>query len=121
MANKRDLKKNIRYTCGDIAGECIFAETVFDGIDANKMNAVIVKVAVLQEDAIKKISVSFDKAPRDFKNNMKEYRKARRDYYRECVKGIAKFMRESIESVVTDMNALMPSSQKEAIKKALAE
>ena len=26
MANKRDLKKMIKYTCSDIAGECIFAK-----------------------------------------------------------------------------------------------
>ena len=25
MANKRDLMKMIKYTCSDIAGECIFA------------------------------------------------------------------------------------------------
>ena len=29
MANKRNLKKYIKYTCGDIAGECIFAKIYF--------------------------------------------------------------------------------------------
>ena len=48
MANKRDLKKMIKYTCSDIAGECIFAKLYFDGIDNEKMDDIIVKSAFLQ-------------------------------------------------------------------------
>ena len=55
MANKRNLKKNIAYICSDIVGECIFAQQAFEGIDVEKMDEVIVKVALLQDAAIKKI------------------------------------------------------------------
>ena len=37
MANKRNLKKSIAYACADIAGECIFAQQNFEGIDLDEL------------------------------------------------------------------------------------
>ena len=33
MGNKRLLKKQIKYACGDLAAECIIAINFVDGID----------------------------------------------------------------------------------------
>ena len=52
MANKRNLKKAIRYACGDMAGQCIIAESVLQGADIEKWDNVILNIAMLQEEAI---------------------------------------------------------------------
>ena len=41
MANKRDLKKQIRYICGDLAAECLIAGEYVDGIDRKSMRAIV--------------------------------------------------------------------------------
>ena len=48
MANKRILKKQIRYVCGDIAAECILAMNFIEGIDVEKMLSLVFEVASLQ-------------------------------------------------------------------------
>ena len=60
MANKRQLKKNIRYACGDIAGECIFAQQVFGQDKLQEWDDIIIKTALLQQEAINRITVDFD-------------------------------------------------------------
>lgn len=119
MANKRNLKKNIAYICSDIVGECIFAQQAFEGIDIEKMDEVIVKVALLQDAAIKKISVNYDKQEKDFKSNKSVYRKGRRAYFKAVEKAIAEFVNEGVEAIVKEMNALLPAAQREANKQAI--
>lgn len=116
MANKRNFKKNIAYICSDIVGECIFAQQTYEGIDVEKMDDVIVKIALLQDLSIKNLSVDFDKKPNDYKANKSEYRKARKAYFKAVEKAIVKEFREGIESIVKEMNALLPAAQKEANK-----
>ena len=41
MANKRELKKEIRKVCGDIAAECLLAKYLIKGADGKALNAVI--------------------------------------------------------------------------------
>ena len=119
MANKRNLKKNIAYICSDIVGECIFAQQAFEGIDVDKMDEVIVKVALLQDAAIKKISVNYDKQEKDFKNNKAVYSKGRRAYFKAVEKDIAEFVNEGVDAIVREMNALLPAAQREANKQAV--
>ncbi len=119
MANKRNLKKNIEYVCADIVGECLFAQDAFEGIDVAKMDEVIFKVALLQDSAIKKISVNYDKQPKDYKSNPSEYRKGRRVYFKAVEKAIAEYVRDGIDAIVKEMNSLLPAAQREANKKAI--
>ena len=107
MASKRDLKKAIRYACGSMAGECIFAQDVFGQGKEEEWDNIIVDVALLQEEAVNHVSVSFDKEPRNFANRH-EYKKARRTYFKEVEKAIAKYMHDETDKVVAKMNALMP-------------
>ena len=48
MANKRNLKKAIRFACGDMAGECIFAENTIEGTDVAAWDQIILDIALLQ-------------------------------------------------------------------------
>ena len=111
MANKRDFKKAIRYACGDIAGECIFAEQTFEGVEPEKWDQIILNVALLQEEAVNRVGAKFDKAPKDFANK-KEYKKARRTFYKGVEKEISEYMHTEIGKVAADMNSLMPTGIK---------
>lgn len=118
MANKRILKKQIQYVCGDIAAECLFASEYIPGIDAQKMEQVVCKVALLQQKTITKSNFSFDKAPRDFENKA-EYNKARRAYYAEAYNSLKQSFNNEILEIVKEMNSLLPQAQR-AINKEIA-
>lgn len=111
MANKRNLKKAIRFACGDMAGECIFAENTIEGTDVATWDQIILDIALLQEEAVNRVSVSFDKVPRDFENK-KDYNKARHTYFKAVEKALAEYMRTETEQIVAAMNALLPKAKK---------
>lgn len=107
MANKRSLKKQIRYICGDIAGESLLAKVLISGVNKDAMTDVIVKAAELQTTALCRINVSFDKTPKDF-DNKGQYRAARRKYYRQAFNKLSESFNNQILSVVKEMNAAVP-------------
>jgi hypothetical protein len=111
MANKRQLKKAISSACGEIAGECIFSESTIEGAKFEDWDNIILNVALLQQEAVNRVSVSFDKTPKDFANK-KEYRVARRTYFKAAEKSIAEYMHKETEKVVEEMNALVPKTKK---------
>ncbi len=117
MASKRNLKKSLRYVCGDIAGECLFSEYAFEGVDGTKMSQVIINLANLQDESVKKVSVCFDKSARDFETK-KQFNEARSEYFKKCYSTLKSQFNDGVKDIVKDMNALLPSSQKEANKKA---
>ena len=106
MANKRQLKKAISYACGDMAGECFFAQNVFENTDPEAWEQIVIDIAILQSKATKRVSVDFDKVPKDFASG-KEYKKARRTYFKAVEKAIGNFMKEESEKIVNNMNALI--------------
>lgn len=120
MANKRNLKKYIKYTCGDIAGECIFAKIYFAGVNDDKMDEIIVRAAGLQTTTIDKVSVSFDKTPKSFEGSPAEYRKAKKQYFKECYKALKQDLANEVDNIVAEMNAALSQEQKDANKAALA-
>ncbi len=38
MANRRQLKKQIRYICGDVAAECAMAKYLIDGVNRETLS-----------------------------------------------------------------------------------
>lgn len=110
MANKRQLKKAIHYACGNIAGECFFAECMTDNTEPGQWDEIIVDTALLQEEAVKRVSAGFDKKPSDFPNRQ-EYNKARRAHFKAAEKALAEHMRTETEGLVSRMNALLPKGK----------
>lgn len=110
MANKRSLKKQIRYICGDIAGESLIAKALIPGVDCDAMTQVIVKAAELQSTALCRTNISFDKTPKDFAT-IAEYRAARRKYYNQAFKKLSESFNNQVVAVVKDMNAAMPKKK----------
>lgn len=106
MANKRQLKKAITYACGEMAGECYFAQNTFENTNPEDWDKIVLDIAMLQVGAIKRVSVDFDKIPKDFQNR-KEYNKARRSYFKAVEKAIGNYMKEESEKIVGEMNSLV--------------
>lgn len=120
MANKRSLKKQIRYICGDLAGECIFAREIIPDVDREKANEIIIEIAALQEDTLKKATFAFDKTACDFETRH-EYRAARRAYFHSAYKTLTEGFNAKVETILKAMNGLLTKEQREAQKKAAAE
>ena len=111
MANKRQLKKAIKYACGEIAGECIVAANTLENTDVDQWDNIVINVALLQQEAVNRVSVDYDKTPSDF-DNKKAYKKARRTYFKQVEKALADYMHTQTEKVVEAMNALTPKAKK---------
>lgn len=117
MANKRELKKEIQYVCGDIAAECLLAKNFVKGVDKKAMKEIILKVADLQVNALANTSFCFDKQPHDFETR-NEYNKARNAYYRKAYKSLREKFYAKVNELVKEMNAAIPQEVKDNNKKA---
>lgn len=115
MANKRKLKKQIRYICGDCAAECAMASEIIPGVDREKLAEAICSLAALQTDSLSKVSFSFDKSRAEFEN-AGAYRKARSVYYTVAFRKLRAEFNEALLAVVKEMNSALPS--KKATEKA---
>lgn len=120
MANKRALKKQIRRVCGAIAGEIVSAAEYIDEMPVDKVQKIVNNVARLQVEALERASFSFDKSPKDFAD-IKEYRKAKREYNAKAFKTLRQDFSKSVEIIVKAMNDALPQEQKDANVKALKD
>lgn len=107
MASKRQIKKAIQNACGSIAGECIFAESAFGDNNLEQWDSIIVDTALLQQEAINRVSNQFGKKVKDFANR-KEYNKARRAFFKQCEKELSEYFRAEVDNIAKRMNELMP-------------
>ena len=110
MASKRQIKKAIQNACGDIAGECIFAESAFGENKREEWDSIIIDTALLQQEAINRVSNKFGKKVKEFANR-KEYNKARRAFYKQCEKELSDYFHAEVENIAKRMNDLMPSKK----------
>ena len=117
MANKRNLKKAIKITCGNLAGECIMARNFVPDIDTKKMEEIIFNIADLQFVTIDNVTFSFDKNESAFENRHL-YNKARKDYFRKGYHKLIADFNKGVADIVDQMNAALPEKQKEANKAA---
>ena len=109
MASKRQIKKAIMNACGEIAGECIFAESVGDN-KIEEWDSIIVDTALLQQEAVNRVNNKFGKKVKEFANR-KEYNKARRAFFKQCEKDLSDYFRAEVNNIAKRMNELMPSNK----------
>ena len=110
MANKRELKKAIKMACGEIAGQCLMAESSLKDADIDKWDNIIVNAAMLQKEAVTRVSAVFDKTPKDFESKS-AYNAARKAYFKGVEKSIADYMHTEVAKIVEAMNALLPKGK----------
>lgn len=117
MANKRILKKQIKYICGEVALQCILTREYVDGTDREKLNNLVLSTADLQQKSLKNASFAFDKTPKDFAT-LAEYHKAASAYYRQAYSVFHKEFNAHIQDILKQLNAEIPAEQREINKKA---
>lgn len=105
MQSKRDLKKQIRYICGDLVGECLLISEVCPEEKLEAINKLIVELAVLQESTIAKTNFSFDKSVKDYPS-LHDYNTARSAYYRQAYTTLHKQFNASLADCVHRMNEI---------------
>lgn len=110
MANKRQLKKQIRYICGDVAAECAMASCLIDGVNKEIMEQALVHVAELQQETLTRASVGFDKVPGDFENKS-EYEKAKHAFYNKAFTALRNEFNERLQAIVKEMNSALPGKK----------
>lgn len=120
MPSKRSLKKSIRYACGNVAGECIFANLRLEGLDQDKVESLVCQTALLQETTIVKVTAKFDKKVKEYAD-AKAYRKARREYFKAYYAALRKDFYDSVKHLVEEMNSMLTPAQKEENKKEVVE
>lgn len=118
MANKRDLKKQIKYICGEVALECILTRECVEGTDSETLNNLVVRCAELQEKSLKNATFSFDKTPSDFESKA-AYNKAAREYFHKAYATFYKEFNKNIQEIIDALNAAIPAAQRE-INKTIA-
>lgn len=77
MANKRTLKKEINYIAGELLAECLFNKYYVPGVDADKLDELMGKIANIQDDFLCRVSANGDKDPKKVKVY---YKKLRADF-----------------------------------------
>ena len=107
MASKRDTKKAIQYSCGEIAGECIMLESAFGEGKIEQWDSIIIDTALLQQETVNRVNNRFGKKVADFANR-KEYNKARRAYFKQCEKELSEYFKAEVANIAKRMNDLMP-------------
>lgn len=115
MANKRKLKKEIRYICGDLALETILTAEYIPGANISKLNELVAKIAAFQEHALRLTSFTFDKSPRDFENRA-AYRKALAAYHATAYHKFREDFNKQMAEIVKELNAAIPQEQRDACK-----
>lgn len=105
MQSKRDLKKQIRYICGDLVGECLIIAEICPEEKLGEVNQLIVDLAVLQETTISHCNFSYDKTPKDFPTR-RDYNKARTAYFHDAFRTLRKQFNLALADAVHRMNAV---------------
>ncbi|MDE6207520.1 MAG: hypothetical protein K2M55_06895 [Muribaculaceae bacterium] len=117
MANKRELKKFIRNTCGALALDMIQAGELFPVIESQDVQKVVLEAAKLQTATLRRIEIAFDRRRADFEN-AKEYAKARHEYYNKAYAALLDNFDKEVAAILTLMNQSLPEEVREVFKKA---
>lgn len=116
MPNRRVLKKEIKRICGDLAKACLTAELQFPETDEEKWKNIVMEIAMLQDNALKRANVDYDRSKLTFDSG-REYRNARGAFYKKAFAEIQKEFDEHVAQILKQMNAMLPQAAKEAAKK----
>lgn len=112
MNSKRDLKRQIRYICGDLVGECMLLGEIVADDKQDEVAQLIIDLAVLQENTISHASFAFDKSRRDFQSAA-DYNKARAAYHRAAFATLHREFNTAIADCLHRMNQLAGLAKKD--------
>lgn len=122
MANKRNLKKYVRYACGALASEIRTAHALFPEIDRKNVYDILVEIAGLQTTTLAKANIAFPgAADKNEEDSKAKNRAARAVYYREAYGKLLDEFDARVVEIVKNMNAALPEGVKMALKQAVSK
>ena len=110
MANKRQLKKEIRYICGEVAAECALAKYLVEDVNKDVMNDSLRDVAALQEETLSRVNVNFDKVPKNF-DSLKAYNIAKKNFMDKAFKALTDEFNKRVQEIIDKMNSALPQNK----------
>ncbi|MDE6651774.1 MAG: hypothetical protein K2K08_05135 [Paramuribaculum sp.] len=110
MANKRQLKKEIRYICGDAAAECALAKYLVENVNKNLLDEVLREVAALQEETLSRVNVNYDKVPKNFES-LKAYNIAKNSFMNKAFSSIVDEFNKRMKEIVEKINSALPQKK----------
>lgn len=116
MSSLRSFRKNIRFVCGELAAECLIARNFIKGVDAEEFGKIVVEVAKLQEEALARVNITFDKSRKDFENAA-DYAKARKAYLANAYNHLADNFNAKVRELIARMNAAAHNKERVAQEK----
>lgn len=117
MANKRNVKKQIRNLCGAMASELLSASVCIDGFDPERVSELVGRIARLQVNALSHCTFAFDKSKKDFAD-ARAYNSARSSYNRKAFAKLAADTEAETGAILKEMNAMLPQAVRDAVKGA---
>ena len=110
MANKRQLKKEIRYICGEVAAECALAKYLVEDVNKDVLNDSLRDVAALQEETLSRVNVNFDKVPKNF-DSLKVYNIAKKNFMDKAFKALTDEFNKRVQEIIDKMNSALPKNK----------
>ena len=110
MANKRQLKKEIRYICGEVAAECALAKYLVEDVNKDVLNDSLRDVAALQEETLSRVNVNFDKVPKNF-DSLKAYNITKKNFMDKAFKSLTDDFNKRVQEIIDKMNSALPKNK----------
>ncbi|MDE5835673.1 MAG: hypothetical protein K2H50_01550 [Paramuribaculum sp.] len=110
MANKRQLKKEIRYICGEVAAECALAKYLVEDVNKDVLNDSLRDVAALQEETLSRVNVNFDKVPKNF-DSLKAYNITKKNFMDKAFKSLTDEFNKRVQEIIDKMNSALPQNK----------
>lgn len=120
MANKRELKKFIRNSCGAAAAEMLLARAAFPSISRKDVYDVIQNLANLQGQSLRLVSIAYDKKAGAFAD-AKSYRADKAAYFKAAYNKLLSEFDGRLTEIVKQMNAALPEDVRQTLKEAAAK
>lgn len=105
MKSKRDLKKQIKYICSDLVGECMVLDLILPDDKHDELAQLVVDIALLQEQTLANCTFSFDKSERDF-GSAHAYQQAKSLYFRQAYKALHEQFNTRLGELVHELNRI---------------
>lgn len=118
--NKRQLKKQIQGLCAGLAVDTVIASDYIPSMNPDQVAALVADAAKAQTQSLRRLSLSFDKTPRDFETR-REYRKARAAYFKAAFAKLRSDLNAEADKIVSTLNSALSEQDKEVNKAKATE
>ena len=118
MANKREFKKYADALGSSACEQMVYVYDTVENVDKDKVAKAVEKVLCAVAAAKANADVTFDKGVKAFEN-LAEYSKAKKDFYRQLFTKINEDFHSQIDEALKLFNEAVPEEQKQANKAAV--